>query len=86
MSLEAGCAVVCDAVPALSGFPEDEAVFVHRRDTPINDIARNATDGFDERLRNSRHRIAEYPPLAGVLRDLFQTLLASDKSCSAETE
>jgi hypothetical protein len=75
VSLEAGCAVVCDAIPSLAGFPANEAVFISRGKMPLSDIAQIASVGFDERIRKSRKRIEKYPTQDDALYCLFKTLL-----------
>lgn len=77
VSLQAGCAVVCDSNPALEKLPVGEAVFSKQGEATLADIARPLSVDFDDRIHQSTQRIAQYQTKIEVLHDLFNLLLES---------
>jgi hypothetical protein len=73
-SLDMGCAVICDSVPALAKFNSHDGVFTYEDNMKFPDIAHIAADNFDERIQHGQEKVAKYPRSLDILHQVFLSL------------
>jgi hypothetical protein len=80
-SLDMGCCVICDSVPALAkaGFNSDNGVFIYEDGMKFPDIANIAANGYDERIQRGQKQVKKYPRSFDILQQVFQSLNESKK-------